>query len=273
LKVRAALADAERRLAAIPGQARQDAELLMAHALGTSVAAMKLGHLDHQAPAGFEAAVERRLAQEPIAYIIGSAGFWTIELEVGPGVLIPRADSETLIAAAVAHFGSQGPATILDLGTGPGTLLLAALDQWPAARGVGVDASGEALNYARRNAERLGLADRAELRHGNWADAIDGPFDLVLCNPPYVRDEEALIPDVVGWEPELALFGGPDGLGAYRNLAQQLPRLIAPGGVAVLEHGAGQEKEVAALLAVDPSFTISSRRDLRGVRRCLVMAR
>jgi release factor glutamine methyltransferase len=271
LNVRAALADAERRLETIPGQPRQDAELLMAHALGTSVSAMKLSHLDDTAPAWFEAAVERRLAREPIAYIIGSVGFWTIELEVGPGVLIPRADSETLIEAAVAHFGPNGPATILDLGTGPGTLLLAALDQWPEARGVGVDASGEALDYARRNAERLGLADRAELRQGDWAEGVAGPFDLVLCNPPYVRDEAALIPDVVGWEPELALFGGPDGLGAYRILAHQLPRLVAPGGIAVLEHGARQEQEVAALLAAASPFTISSRRDLRGTMRCLVL--
>ncbi|HEY0116735.1 MAG TPA: HemK/PrmC family methyltransferase, partial [Allosphingosinicella sp.] len=169
MNVRTALADAERGLAAIPGQPRQDAELLMAHALGVAVGEMKLRRLDDEAPAAFETFLQRRLGREPVAYITGRAGFWTIELEVGPGVLIPRADSETLIEAALDHFGAGAPATILDLGTGPGTLLLAALDQWPSARGIGIDRSDEALGYARRNAARLGLAERTELREGDWA--------------------------------------------------------------------------------------------------------
>ena len=126
-------------------------------------------------------------AGEPVAYITGQRAFWTIDLEVGPGALVPRPDSETLIVAAVEHFaGTAGPARILDLGTGPGTLLLAALDEWPKATGLGVDASDAALAYARRNAERLGLAGRAEFRIGDWAEGIDERFDLILCNPPYV---------------------------------------------------------------------------------------
>ena len=271
-KVRAALAEAERRLAAIPGSPRQDAELLMAAALGVSVGEMKLRHLDDPAPAAFDAYLDRRLAREPVAYITGHAGFWTIEVEVGPGVLIPRADSETLIEAAVDHFRGRSPDNVIDLGTGPGTLLLAALDQWPNARGLGVDRSEEALAYARRNAERLGLADRAQWRLGDWAEGVEGPFDLVLCNPPYIERDAELDPDVNEWEPDGALFAGADGLDDYRRLAPQLERLVAADGVACLEIGAGQEKAVRALLA-DTPFTISSRTDLRGVTRCLVLRR
>jgi release factor glutamine methyltransferase len=270
VNVRAALADAERRLSAIPGQPRQDAELLMAHALGVAVGEMKLRRLDDEAPAAFETYLQRRLAREPVAYITGRAGFWTIELEVGPGVLIPRADSETLIEAALDHFGGGAPATILDLGTGPGTLLLAALDQWPSARGTGIDRSDEALGYARRNAARLGLAERAELREGDWAEGLEGPFDLILCNPPYVEQAAPLEADVSAWEPHGALFAGPEGLDAYRRIAPQLARLVSPGGVACLEIGQGQAAAVAALFAGSP-FTISSRADLRGIDRCLVL--
>ncbi len=272
MKVRQALAEAERRLGAVPGQPRQDAELLMGAALGVGTGEMKLRHLDDPTPAEFADLLQRRLSREPIAYILGHAGFWTIELEVGPGVLIPRADSETLIEAAIDHFRGRAPASVIDLGTGPGSLLLAALDQWPKARGLGVDRSEQALAYARRNAERLGLADRVEWRVGDWSEGVAGPFDLVLCNPPYIEQDAPLDPDVVDWEPHGALFGGSDGLDDYRRLAPQLARLVAPGGVACLEIGAGQEDAVRKLLAAT-SFTISSRTDLRGVTRCLVLRR
>jgi release factor glutamine methyltransferase len=270
VKIRAALADAERRLAAIPGQPRQDAELLMAHSLGVTVGDLHLRHLDDTTPRAFDALLTRRLAREPVAYIIGHAGFWTIELEVGPGVLIPRADSETLIAAAADHFATRAPASILDLGTGPGTLLLAALDQWPSARGLGIDCSDAALAYAQRNARRLGLHDRAELRHRDWAHGLSTRFDLILCNPPYIPDGDPLPPDVSAWEPHQALFAGSDGLDDYRRLAAELPRLVVPGGIACLEVGHGQAPAVAALFSQAP-FTISSRADLRGVERCLML--
>jgi release factor glutamine methyltransferase len=270
MTVRSALADAERRLSAMPGQPRQDAELLMAHALGVSVGEMKLRYLDQAAPPGFEPLLQRRFGREPIPYITGRAGFWTIELEVGPGVLIPRADSETLIAAAVEHFGGRGPASILDLGTGPGTLLLAALDQWPDAQGVGVDASAVALDYARRNLRALGVEARAQLVQGDWGAALDRRFDLILCNPPYIPTGTPLEPDVRDWEPHEALFAGPDGLDAYRALAPQIARLLAPGGVACIELGDGQF-DAAEDIFVAGGFTISSRLDLRGRDRCLVL--
>lgn len=245
--IRIALAEAAQRLVSVTDTARLDAELLMAHALGVTRNDLLLRHLDDAVPAAFEPLVRRRLTHEPIAYITGRRAFWTIELTVGPGVLIPRPDSETLIEAAIAHFGARAPATILDLGTGPGTLLLAALDQWPEARGVGVDASETALGYARANAEALGMAHRAAFRGGDWTTGLEGPFDLILANPPYIGTAEPLPAEVRDHEPAAALFAGPDGLDDYRRIVPALPRLLAPGGAAVLEIGWTQAKPVSAL--------------------------
>lgn len=245
--IRTALAQAARDLAAVSATPRLDAELLMAHALGTAREALLLRHLDDPAPPGFAALLARRQAQEPVAYITGRRAFWSIELAVGPGVLIPRPDSETLIEAARAHFGTRAPTQLLDLGTGPGTLLLAALSEWPGARGVGVDASPEALSYARANAAALGLADRACFALGDWAAGIDARFDLILANPPYIGTDERLPCEVADWEPAAALFAGADGLAEYRRLLPQLPARLAPGGIAVIEIGARQAGAVAAL--------------------------
>ncbi|HEU0134150.1 MAG TPA: peptide chain release factor N(5)-glutamine methyltransferase, partial [Allosphingosinicella sp.] len=187
IQLRDALAAASARLAPHSETPRLDAELLMAHALGIEREALLLSDKDREPPPGFEALVARREAGEPVAYILGRRGFWTIELEVGPGVLVPRPDSETLIEAALSHFGEAGPKRILDLGTGPGTLLLAALEQWPEATGLGIDSSEAALGYAARNAARLGMAERAELRLGDWGAGVEERFDLILCNPPYVE--------------------------------------------------------------------------------------
>ena len=266
LSVRAALNGATKDLASISETPRLDAELLMALALGVAREAMSLDLLDEAPPPAFEGLLQRRLAHEPIAYLTGRRFFWTIELEVGRGVLVPRPDSETLIEAAVAHFGAAGPRRILDLGTGPGTLLLAALDQWPGATGLGIDASADALDYARRNAR-----GRAEFRQGDWGEGIGERFDLILCNPPYVEAEAELPADVARYEPPAALYAGADGLDAYRALAPQLADLLAPGGIACLEIGAGQEAAVSALLAAE-GFTIESRRDLNGIVRCLILS-
>jgi release factor glutamine methyltransferase len=268
--VRQALAEAEKRLAAVQGVPRLDAEILMAAALGVPIGEMLLSYLDGPAPARVEALVQRRLTGEPMGYVVGRVGFRTIELDIGPGALIPRADTESLIEAAAAHFRERAPGTVIDLGTGPGTLLLAALAEWPEARGLGVDASEEALIWAKANAARLGMAERAAFRRGDWAEGIEARFDLILANPPYVEDKAALIPGVVDWEPGIALFGGADGLDHYRTLAPELGRLLAPGGVACIEIGAGQEKAVSSLFAAE-GFTIESRRDLRGIVRCLVL--
>ena len=270
MKVRDALRGAAKRLAATSETARLDAEMLMAHALGLERPTDLLARLDEPEPGAFAALVARRERAEPVAYIVGLRGFWTIELEVGPGVLVPRPDSETLIEAALAHFGTEGPRSVLDLGTGPGTLLFAALDQWPEARGLGIDASGTALDYARRNARRLGLEARAELRRGDWLEGVEGRFDLILCNPPYVGETETLPADVRDWEPAAALFAGEDGLAAYRTLLPALGIHIAPDGIAALEFGAGQAPEVTAL-ARDAGLAVRVLRDLAGHERCLVL--
>ncbi|HEX8511645.1 MAG TPA: peptide chain release factor N(5)-glutamine methyltransferase [Allosphingosinicella sp.] len=272
LSVRVALPAATSRLAAHSDTPRLDAELLMAHALGIGRDALLLVGSDQQVPAEFDALLARREAGEPIAYIVGRRGFWTIELEVGPGVLVPRPDSETLIEAALSHFGEAGPKRILDLGTGPGTLLLAALDQWPQAAGLGVDASEVALAYARRNAERLGLSGRANFRRGDWGEGLGEPFDLILCNPPYVESGADLPRDVADWEPPEALFAAADGLSEYRRLAPQIPQLLTARGLACLELGAGQRAAVEGLFE-GSGLTLSSHRDLAGIERCLTLTR
>lgn len=245
--VRAALADAARRLDAVSDTARLDAELLMAHALGTTRDRLLLGRLSDPEPESFAALVARRLTHEPVAYITGTRAFWTIDLAVGPGVLIPRPDSETLIETALAWFGARAPRRILDLGTGPGTLLLAALAEWPEAEGLGIDASETALGYARRNAEALGMATRAVFRLGDWAAGIEGRFDLILANPPYIGSDEPLPPQVLDHEPAEALFAGRDGLADYRRIVPALPALLAPGGAAILEIGWTQGDAVSFL--------------------------
>jgi release factor glutamine methyltransferase len=264
------LAAAARRLESVSDTPLLDAELLLAHALGIEREQLLLKP-PAQIPAQFEELLARRMYGEPIAYIIGTRAFWTIDLEVTPDVLIPRPDSETLIDAAVAHFaGPPGPRRVLDLGTGSGALLLAALDQWPHATGLGVDRSAAALAVAQRNADRLGMAARAELRRGDWADGIAERFDLVLCNPPYVATTAALAPGVAEHEPHEALFAGDDGLDALRVLAAQLPRLIEPGGLAAIEIGYDQAPAAAALLATD-GLGARLERDLAGRPRALLL--
>jgi release factor glutamine methyltransferase len=267
--LRHALTEATARIAAVSDSPRLDAELLVAHALGCTREAMLLARLDDPVPAAFDALIERRLTHEPVAYITGARAFWTIELMVGPGVLVPRADSETLIEAAVAHFAGGAPARILDLGTGPGTLLLAALAEWPGASGLGIDASETALDYASRNAAALGLSDRAVLRTGDWTAGIDERFDLILANPPYIGTAEVLPQEVAGHEPAAALFAGADGLDDYRRIVPDLPRLLAPGGIAAIEIGHEQGDAVMALVrAADlPARLV---RDLGGRARCVI---
>ena len=269
MTLREALSTAARLLDAVSDTPRLDAELLMAHALGVSREAVLLWHLDDDAPDGFAPLLARRQLHEPLAYITGTRDFWTISLAVAPGVLIPRPDSETLIEAAVAHFGETGPNTVLDLGTGSGALLLAALSEWPHATGLGVDASAAALAIAQANAARLGLADRAHFRPGNWADGLEDIFDVILCNPPYVEANANLPADIRDHEPAAALFAGLDGLDAYRVLIPQLPARLAPGGMIALEIGSAQAASVTALFRAS-GLCPHVRQDLSGRDRAIL---
>jgi release factor glutamine methyltransferase len=266
-----ALGDAARQLEPSSDTARLDSELLMAEALHIDRDRLLLSPPDRKVPQRFWDMVDRRKAGEPIAYITGRRAFWNIELHVGPGVLVPRPDSEVLIASAIEHFeGTSGPRRILDLGTGPGTLLLAALDVWPNATGVGVDVSRRAMSYAAANARRLGIEARVKLRQGNWAEGIREKFDLVLCNPPYVPEGAEVGAGVREFEPDEALFAGSEGLDAYRALSPQLPRLLAEGGLAAVEIGHDQAKAVTKLLARD-GLQARAAQDFGGRDRVLLL--
>jgi release factor glutamine methyltransferase len=272
--IAAALREATALLAAVSDTARFDAELLMAHALGVTRSELLLRHLDSKPPVDFRSYLARRLAYEPVAYIIGSQSFYGLDLEVGSAVLIPRGDSETLIEAARAARAGHPPLRVLDLGTGSGALLLAALTLWPEAQGFGLERSAAARDVAERNASRLGLSARAEISPGDWtrpdwSDAL-GKFDLILANPPYVEDGAALAPSVRAHEPAEALFAGADGLADYRLLVPFVPALLANCGTALFEIGWAQADAVVQL-AHGAGLSARVHPDLAGRPRAVEM--
>ncbi|MFO1151593.1 MAG: peptide chain release factor N(5)-glutamine methyltransferase [Alsobacter sp.] len=213
-----------------------------------------LGDIAADALAG---TVARRLTREPVARILGEWEFWSLPFTLTPAALVPRPDSETVVSAALLalrerRHASQG-LKLLDLGVGSGALLVALLTELPDAVGLGVDLSPEAVETARFNAVRNGVGERARFVVSDWSEAVDlaadGPFDLVISNPPYIADPvlEGLEPEVRLHDPRLALSGGLDGLDAYRAIAAELPALLAPGGAAALEIGSDQAESVPAL--------------------------
>lgn len=257
---------------------RLEARRLLAHAMGCREEDLlrdPRAAVPGGAAAAFGEALRRRAAHEPVAHILGRQGFWTLDLEVSGDTLIPRADSEAIVEAALAAFPRvDAIRRVLDLGTGTGALLLAVLAEAPGAWGVGVDLSPAAAGLAARNAAANGLAGRAAFLAGDWDSALAGRFDLVLSNPPYIASDEiaGLMPEVARHEPRLALDGGPDGFGAYRRIAARLPALLAPGGRAVLELGIGQRSAVEAIAVAEGLRTLGAREDLGGVERALVLA-
>jgi release factor glutamine methyltransferase len=268
-----AIRDAAAQLEGISDTARLDAELLMAHALGCIRSHMLLRAMQDDAPAAFTDLLERRMGHEPIAYIVGSQSFFGHELSVNRAVLIPRGDSEQVVEAALrAH---SDPRRICDLGTGSGALLLSLLAERPAAGGVGVDRSPDALRVAFDNAARMDLAERASFVEADWTkpgwSGGLGRFDLVIANPPYVERDAALDRQVRDYEPAGALFAGEDGLDDYRILIPQLPALLEEGGIAVLEIGAVQGAAVANL-AQSAGFACSIRPDLAGRDRVAILS-
>jgi release factor glutamine methyltransferase len=219
--------------------------------------------------------LDRRTAHEPLALILGHREFWSMDFRVSPDTLIPRPESETLIEAAVEAFaGRPSPGLVLDLGTGTGCLLLASLSEFPAAFGIGVDHSAAAAAMAARNAANLGMAKRAAFVCADWASPLQARFDLILSNPPYIATSDlvGLMPEVARYEPRSALDGGPDGFAAYRSVLPELPRLLNPEGVAVLELGAGQARTLSEL-AVDTGLASELRHDLTGTPRAIVLRR
>ena len=252
---------------------RAEARLLLEAATGMARSRL-LAHPEQPVAASdaarFQGWIARRGAREPAAYILGRSEFWSLSFRVGPGVLVPRADSETMIEAVTRAFPDRTASLrVLDLGVGSGCLLLSVLHHFVNARGLGVDASERALAYARANAEALGLDARAELCLADFREGVAGTYDIVLSNPPYIPSAEiaTLDPEVAGHEPREALDGGPDGLDAYRTILSALPDLLAPEGAVFLEVGAGQAAEVAVLAAAAWDFRL--HHDLAGIARCL----
>jgi release factor glutamine methyltransferase len=253
-----------------------DARVLVGHALGLDHAGLAadderlLGPEERERVA---AMASRRLAREPVSRIVGMKEFWGLPLTVSPAVLVPRPETETVVATALAALDRDGdrarPLRIVDVGTGSGALLLALLSELPNAFAIGTDLSTAALALARDNAQQLGLAARATFVACDFAAALGGPFDLIVANPPYVAHGELaqLAPEVRDHDPLLALDGGVDGLRAYCALAADAPRLIGTAGHMVVEVGAGQAEAVASLFG--QPLDVTAAHDLAGTPRAL----
>ncbi len=258
----------------------REARMLLAEAAGFDRATLTLRLEEPPAPEEaerFEAWVSAREARRPMAQILGRREFYGRAFRVTSDTLDPRPDSEALIEAALEALRRRGLAAprLLDLGLGTGCLLLTLLAELPGARGRGIEASPAALEVARSNAAALGLEGRADLRSGDWLTGVEGPFDLVVSNPPYIREEERpeLAPEVARHEPAMALFGGADGLEAYRRILADLARVLAPGGAAAFEHGHEQRAALTALAEAHGFALEEARDDAAGRPRVLIFRR
>ncbi len=276
--VRDLLADACARLeAAGVDTASLDARLLLSNVTGRE-AAWILAHPEAELSGAegdaFEALVMRRVAREPVSHILGMREFWSLSLSTGPDVLTPRPDSETLIEAVVEHRPDRmGDLRLLDLGTGSGCLLLALLSEYPDASGLGVDISEPALRIAEANALRLGFGVRSAWQLSDWTVGIEGRFDVIVANPPYIESAaiDALEPEVARYEPRAALDGGEDGCDPYRLLFAQLPRVMKENALVFLEHGAGQSDAIRTLGEAAGFRVVQFWRDLADIDRVVVL--
>jgi release factor glutamine methyltransferase len=257
-----------------------DARVLIGHALGLDHAALAARAdqpLSAERLAAIAALARRRLAHEPVARITGTKEFWSLPLRVGEATLVPRPETETVVAAALRALDAKGPRSrpwrIADIGTGSGAIALALLSELPKAFAVGTDISPAALAVARGNARSLDL-DRASYVLCDMASALRGPFDLIVANPPYIPtgDLDRLAPEVRLFDPQLALDGGPDGLRCYRALAEAAAALLARDGSLVVELGQDQAEPVAALMTAAGLAPLAPQPDLNGTPRALVAA-
>ena len=241
-----------------------EADVLLAHVLGwdrIKLYTQQDDEVDEAGRARFRALVKTRLEGAPVAYLIGRKEFFSLPLAVGPAVLIPRPDSESVVVEFLARLKGVAEVRAVDIGTGSGNLALACAKHHPAARFLATDLSPEALAVAEANAKALGVADRVDFRRGDLYDAVEGeaPFDAILSNPPYIRTDvvPTLEPGVRDYEPHLALDGGPDGLRVVDRLIAGAPARLKPGGHLILEIGSDQEAPVRALIAARPEFELA----------------
>ncbi len=253
--------------------APRDAALLLGLATGRArldLLTRPEEHPDEEAIQRYRRLLARRASREPLSHLTGRRGFWTLEFAVSRDVLDPRPDTETLVEAALEI--SPPPKRILDLGTGSGCLLLSLLHEFPGASGVGVDISTRALAVARGNAADLGLSGRAVFVCGDWLAPVTGQFNLIVTNPPYIREDEApfLQPELREYEPPEALFGGVDGLDAYRRILATVPAHLETGGTLLMEIGAAQAVDVMTLAREAGFASLRVRRDLDGRDRCII---
>jgi len=271
-RVEALLEQAGARLEAVSGTPRLDAELLLGHVLGVGRAALRARGeqaVEPQAAAAFEELLGRRAAGEPVAYLTGRRAFWTLDLAVGPDVLVPRPETELLVEAAVARLDSHPAPAILDLGAGSGAVALAIASELPTAVVTGVDASAAALETARRNARDSGL-ERVRFLQGDWYGPCAGRrFDAIVSNPPYLAASDPHLP-ALSHEPVAALVAGPTGLEALQRIISGAPAHLLPGGVLLLEHGAGQGPAVRTACAAAGLEGIETLGDLAGHERVTV---
>jgi release factor glutamine methyltransferase len=263
-----------------PDQAAIDAEVLARHLHGWDRATYLLRRDEPAAEADrgrFESLVTRRAGREPVAYITGVREFWGREFRVTPAVLVPRPETEGLVEAVLARLADRDRAwRIIDVGTGSGCLAVTLAAELPAARVLATDISADALDVARGNAARLGVAGRVRFVRTSLLSGLAGPFDLIVANLPYIPRpcEPMLSPDVRDYEPRIALFGGGrDGLGAIEALLAQAPSRLAPEGLLFLEFGFGQGSAVRAAAAAGPLTIVDVRRDLQGHERTIVLRR
>jgi len=258
-----------------PSEAARDALLLAMHATGWNRAAIHARDLDPPPEgftAGYDAAIERRSHREPIAYITGVQEFWNRDFAVSSAVLIPRPETELIVEEAQ----SMAFATVADIGTGSGCLAVTIAAEFPKARVVATDISAPAIEMARGNARRHGVLDRIEFREIRYLEGVDGVFDLIVSNPPYVTDADytGLAPEVRDYEPRMALTAGPDGLDDVRAILTCAATRLVPGGMLLMEIGYGQSEQVTSLVQATPALAlVRISPDLQAIPRTAVIER
>lgn len=267
------LAEGVARLGRVSDQPRHEAEILLAAALRKSRAWL-MAHpeeriLDCEATDRYEAHVTRRAHGEPIAYILGEKEFWSLPLEVTPDVLIPRPETELAVELALGHLPVDAPGRVLDLAAGSGAIALAIAHDRPRLQVIGTDVAVATIAVARRNASRLNLGN-VEFRQGSWFEPVhDERFTLIASNPPYIAEDDPRVERAVRrFEPHGALFSGPDGFEALREVIGAAPAHLVPGGWLVVEHGDLQGPQVRDLFAAAGFVDVATRRDLAGLDRC-----